>query len=177
MADFNTSLQVVLTHEGGAYTNDPNDRGGPTKWGITIPDIPGATAATIQALTQEQAGEIYSKKYWAPLRCGEIQAQGIATVFFDIGVLRGLTGATTAMRSALGLHLPPVAWGHLDDVTLNAINADPFPLQLAFDFLWAVDQTFIARVAADATQAKFLPGWLRRTHHLAAIVSGLKYSW
>lgn len=36
MADFNKSIVVTLAREGGSkFTDDPNDRGGATKYGIS----------------------------------------------------------------------------------------------------------------------------------------------
>jgi len=177
MANFQISLPVLLAHEGSEYTDDPLDPGGATKYGITIPDLPpGATAADIQALTTAQAGAIYQASYWSRIRGDEIQDQNFATCYLDMAVLKGLTGATMPLRQALGLTLPAVNWGHLDDQTLAAINAAN-PKQLAFDFLWLLDQKSIAIFAATASQVKWLPGWLRRTHHLSSIVQGLNYQW
>ena len=45
----------------GGYTNDPDDPGGETKWGISARANPGVD---IKNLTQEEANEIYKKKYW-----------------------------------------------------------------------------------------------------------------
>lgn len=45
----------------GGYTNDPDDPGGETKWGISAranPDV------DIKNLTKEQAIEIYRNNYW-----------------------------------------------------------------------------------------------------------------
>lgn len=45
----------------GGYTNDPDDAGGETKWGISKranPDL------DIKNLTKEQATERYRQKYW-----------------------------------------------------------------------------------------------------------------
>lgn len=186
MADFDTTMNLVLLHEGGDYTNDPNDNGGPTKWGITLPDLTqGATSADIENLTRDQAKAIYRAKYWLPLRGDEIQSQAIADIFVDIGVARGLSGTTSQMRLALGLNLPPVSWGHLDDVTLSSMNArasdhgsSPVEIeQLAFDFLGDVDLTRIQRVSKDPTQAKWLWGWLRRDRHNLAHAIGLRMEW
>lgn len=179
MANFDIAFKLVLQHEGG-LTDDPVDPGGITKFGITLPDLPkGSTADDIRNLTIIRAEEIYKAKYWNPLRCDEILSQPIADIFFDIGVAKGLTGTTTQMRIALGLHLPPVSWGHLDDATLKAINAhsDTAPLQVAFDFLAACDDSRIQRVKDNGVLLKFLPGWLRRDRHNLAHVFGLKMVW
>ena len=59
--DFERALKFVLKWEGNQYVNDPDDPGGETHYGISKrahPDI------DIQALTYEQAKEIYFREYW-----------------------------------------------------------------------------------------------------------------
>jgi lysozyme family protein len=58
----------VLEAEGSAYTNDPKDRGGPTRYGITLDalsDYRGkkCTADDVKALTEDEARAIYHEKY------------------------------------------------------------------------------------------------------------------
>ena len=53
---------VVYTLEGGEkFTDDPNDPGGPTKYGIAQTYHEGVD---VKSLTEEQAFEIYYKEYW-----------------------------------------------------------------------------------------------------------------
>jgi len=54
----------VLKREGG-YVDDPTDRGGETKYGISKRSYP---QLDIKNLTLEQALEIYRKDYWKPSR-------------------------------------------------------------------------------------------------------------
>ena len=59
----------ILKAEGwDAYTNDPADRGGPTKWGITQKawaDYRGhpVTEADMKSITEQQARDFYELKY------------------------------------------------------------------------------------------------------------------
>lgn len=178
MVDFKISVALVLLHEGEEYTNDPNDAGGPTKWGITIPDLPpGGTAADIQSLTRDQATAIYKAKYWDRIRGDELISQDVADVFMDLAVCKGLQGATDLIRAGLGIPRKIVAWGRLDDETLKAVNSVPHGTQLCFDTLRLCDAGRIARVRSDASQAEFLPGWLRRNSHTLAHILGLYMEW
>jgi lysozyme family protein len=180
MADFKQAIPLILLHEGEEYTNDPADPGGPTKWGVTIPDLPrGATAADIEALTRDQAKAIYLAKYWNHLRGDEIPQQQVADIYFDIAVAQGLEGSTDIMRRALGLRPRDNQWGKLDDETLNAIKSKGLSgmMQLAFDFLGACDAVRIERVHASPSLVKFLPGWLRRNNHNRAHAFGLYMPW
>lgn len=57
---------VVDNLEGGRkYVNDPNDPGGPTKWGIATNYHPGVI---VEDLTWEDALAIYKREYWNPQR-------------------------------------------------------------------------------------------------------------
>lgn len=50
----------------GAYSNDPHDPGGETKFGICKKYHPDTD---IKNLTIEQAKEIYLNEYWIPAKC------------------------------------------------------------------------------------------------------------
>ena len=62
MTDFDRAFEKTLRFEGGGeLVDDPNDAGGPTRWGISqraYPDL------DIKNLTKEGAKEIYRKDYW-----------------------------------------------------------------------------------------------------------------
>jgi hypothetical protein len=62
---FDKAFEIVVGLEGG-YSNDSNDPGGETKYGISKrynPDI------DIKNLTLEQAKQIYLERYWKPSGC------------------------------------------------------------------------------------------------------------
>ena len=107
------SISKTLTYEGG-YTNDPNDPGGPTNWGITIADArmywkPNASAADVKAMPKSVAIDIYRQKYWAKMDCDN-RPTGPDFVDFDLGVNSGI-GRTLQFRKALDpQNLSPVAY-------------------------------------------------------------------
>ena len=70
------ALSFIRAREGG-YVNDPTDKGGKTKYGIsdkrdgladgkTDVDGDGKPDTRIKDLTEEQAGQIYFRDYWYP---------------------------------------------------------------------------------------------------------------
>jgi len=64
---FNKAFILIVGLEGG-YSNDPNDPGGETKYGISKrynPDV------DVKNLTLEGAKQIYLEKYWIPAGCDE----------------------------------------------------------------------------------------------------------
>ena len=65
---FDKAVEFVLQHEGG-YSNDPNDPGGETHWGISKRSYP---SLDIKNLTKTQAVEIYRKDYWLKNDCDKM---------------------------------------------------------------------------------------------------------
>lgn len=59
---FEDAINYVLQWE-GEFSDDKDDRGGATKWGISSKSHPNVD---IKNLTKEQAIEIYRKEYWEP---------------------------------------------------------------------------------------------------------------
>jgi hypothetical protein len=66
-ANFDRAFELVIGLE-GAYTDDPDDPGGPTKYGIAQNYNP---EVDVKNLTLERAKEIYYRKYWLPAGCNE----------------------------------------------------------------------------------------------------------
>ena len=60
MSAFDYALDFVLREEGG-YTNNPNDPGGETNYGICKRNYPNLD---IKGLTRAQAIAIYRRDYW-----------------------------------------------------------------------------------------------------------------
>lgn len=103
-------LQVALERlkvlEGG-YVDHPADRGGATKYGITIGTLGDhlgrrASKAEVRALTWEQAKTIYRQNYWQAVRADELPV-GIDYIVFDMAVNHGPGRAVTILQEALGV--------------------------------------------------------------------------
>lgn len=81
---------TVMKFEGGAaYTNDPDDPGGETKYGISKranPDI------DVRNLTKEGAKAIYRTRYWNPVG-GDEMPYPWDMVVFDTAVNLGVSRA------------------------------------------------------------------------------------
>lgn len=94
--NYNECLKRLLKDEGG-YTNDPNDNGGPTNFGITIADYrryvkPDATATDVKNMKQSEAEAIYRKRYWDAINADNLPS-GVDYCVFDYGVNSGITRA------------------------------------------------------------------------------------
>jgi lysozyme family protein len=85
MADFQTAVSLVLTHEGGYQPGLPNDPGGESNFGISKrwhPDL------DIKNLTSQQASDIYQKTYWTPAMEQELD-QRMGNAMLDTAVNQG----------------------------------------------------------------------------------------
>jgi len=66
-SSYEIGVRLTLDLEGNEnYTNDPDDPGGETKYGICKKYHP---TVDIKNLTLSQAKQIYLEKYWIPAGC------------------------------------------------------------------------------------------------------------
>lgn len=157
MADFTLAIDKTLAHEGGStFTNDANDHGGATKFGISqnaYPDL------DIQNLTETQAKEIYQRDYWNRMRGDDINSQAVAENIFDACVNMGVHGGSKLAQVSLGIKPDD---GIIGSQSLRVINAADEELFLA-KFALAKMQHYANLCTADSSQKKYLLGWLNRT--------------
>jgi lysozyme family protein len=100
------SISKTLTYE-GHFTDNPNDPGGATNWGITIADARlywkhDASPADVKAMPKSVAINIYRQKYWARMECDD-QPAGPDFVDFDFGVNSGVSRALAYRKRFAGL--------------------------------------------------------------------------
>jgi lysozyme family protein len=124
-------IDGVLEREGG-YVDHPDDRGGPTSFGITeaVARAHGYAGAMKQ-LPRDTAVSIYRRLYWLRPRFDEIAKQSarIASELFDTGVNMGPAVAITFLQRALtalnrsGKDYPDLTPdGRIGTVTLGALE-------------------------------------------------------
>ncbi len=156
MADFNQAIGKTLAHEGGAkFTDDPNDRGGATKYGISqraYPDV------DIRNLTEQQARDIYKRDYWDRIRGDEITSQAVAENIFDTAVNMGVR--TASRLAQVALEIEP-ADGIIGSQSLKVINQADEALFIA-NFTIAKIARYAYICNRNKSQKKYLLGWLNR---------------
>lgn len=96
---FDKSFQHVIGHEGG-YVNNPNDRGGETKYGITKKYYPNLD---IKNLTLDDAKKIYKENYWDKLKLDQINDERVQLELFDTAVNQGTGVAGKYLQEGLNL--------------------------------------------------------------------------
>lgn len=155
--NFKNCLDVTLAHEGG-YVNDPNDPGGETKFGISKRAHP---KVDIGNLTVAQAGEIYRRSYWSPIRGDDLPA-GLDLVAFDGAVNSGI------MRGAKWLQ-------HALNVTPDG-KIGPSTISAAKTMSHAARREVIHQACAERLQflqglktwPRYKNGWTRRVNDIEA---------
>jgi lysozyme family protein len=139
------------------YVNDPADRGGETKFGVAVranPDL------NITNLTWDQAKAAYFLRYWIAGKCDKLPAR-VAVLHFDGCVNHGTGRAAKFLQQAAGV----TADGAIGPATLTKVKLiDQFTL--CSNICNQREQFYRAIVANDASQARFLNGWLRRINEM-----------
>lgn len=118
------ALTLMFGHEGG-YVNDPNDPGGPTKFGITQKTLAAhrgrkVGAADVQALTLQEAETIYRRSYWSQSG-GDLLPSGIDYLVFDFGVNSGPSKAVKTLQAVVGVAQD----GGVGEMTADAVDGYP----------------------------------------------------
>lgn len=95
----------ILRREGDQYTDRPADRGGPTKYGITLGTLSAwrgaqASAADVQQLTRGEAAAIYQDRYVSPWAW--VPEDRVRQVLVDWSVTSGPDRAARALQGAVG---------------------------------------------------------------------------
>ncbi len=113
--DFNTACDRTLKSEGG-YSNDPQDPGGETKYGISKRTYP---QVDIKNLTYEQAKALYKRDFWDVLH-GDSLYDGVSYQLFDFAVNSGMGTAIRYYQRSLGVaddgHWGPVSQKAADTI-------------------------------------------------------------
>lgn len=165
---FAAALAFVLEREGG-FAHDPADRGGATKYGITLGTLQRArghavTVDDVRALRVSEAADIYERDYWRACHADRIVGERpcLALCHFDSAVNHGVQQATRFLQRALGVD----ADGVVGPLTLRAVATCDEALTIAA-YLRQRAAFFRALVERAPSQQKFLKGWLARCRWVA----------
>lgn len=146
-SNYQNCLTRLLKDEGG-YTNNKNDSGGPTNFGITLTDYrlyinSKGTAVDVKNMTVDQAKVIYKAKYWDAIN-GDTLPSGVDYTCFDYAVNSGLGRPRKALqrfKSKTGADL------------INAINDE---------------RTAFLQSIGVGKNAVFMNGWMARVARVRA---------
>lgn len=172
MADVKKFEPFVLKWEEGAkYTNSKIDRGGATKYGITI-----ATWRTVgydkngdgkidendvKLITEEDFTKVLKKNFWDKWKADQIKNQKVAEILVDWLWASGKWGIIKPQQ-LLGVK----ADGIVGKQTLAAVNGYPNQRQL-FDAIKNARKAYIDKVIKnDPRQIAHKVGWLNRINSI-----------
>lgn len=101
-------LDDLIRREGSAFTDRASDRGGPTKYGITLQTFREergayATAQDLKRLTEDEARVIYRQRYIRRPGFDRILDPQLRAFLIDFGVNSGPKRAVLALQAFLGV--------------------------------------------------------------------------
>jgi lysozyme family protein len=102
---FDTLIQPLLDREGG-YSNDPDDSGGETNWGVTVAVARAfGYVGEMRDMKRDQAKAIYRARYWDSMLLDRVEALApqVAEELFDTGVNLGVERAGEFLQRALNV--------------------------------------------------------------------------
>lgn len=145
--NFNTAFELVIGHE-GEYVNNPKDKGGETKFGISKRSYP---AEDIPNITLERAKEIYYKDYWGPAGCDSLPGM-LRFHIFDFAANSNPGRAVKTLQKLVG----EVQDGSVGPRTLLAVaNWDLRKLGILYNLERGEYLTSLK-------QSEFMGGWANR---------------
>lgn len=167
-ADVARMIDDILRREGG-FVDHPNDRGGPTKFGITQRTLAASRGRAVARqevadLDVDEAREIYRSRYFSGPQLDRLPAS-LQPLLFDMSINHGPGTAIRLLQEVLNQagHRCEIDGG-IGDETLACARAASDALGDALVNRLADRRVafYKAIVAGDASQGVFLRGWLAR---------------
>ena len=161
--ELNKALDKVILAEGHEYTNHPADRGGPTKYGITLATLQGipkysrADANDVAGLTLPEARNIYLALYASPFTF--VEDPLVFGFLFNTAVQHGVRGATKIMQRSLGIEDDGVIGPQTRAAVNNALQN---PMEFLSKIIALRCEYYAHILMQDNSQRVFAAGWLNR---------------
>jgi lysozyme family protein len=155
VTDFQRAVAITLLYE-GVYSDDPDDPGRLTRWGISQRWHP---ELDVSKLDRQRAIDLLWSDYWRPAGCERLPWPLCAAIF-DHAVHSGCPSAVRALQRASGATGDGIFGPLTLTCALTAFQRDPEKLLTAI----------LRRRAEELVQEnrpKYLPGWLWRLCDLA----------
>ncbi len=166
---FERALLHIFKVEGG-YVDRPEDKGGPTNFGITQKTLAAFRKNTVgpddvRNLTATEAGRIYRQEYWDANALFLIDNPRVQYLLFDQIVSRGGRSAILIMQRVLNSYPFNAGLkydGILGTATAQTVNCVDDELELSIRFIRECQRAYLKQAHLPG-QAVFLEGWLNRT--------------
>lgn len=165
MSRVESTIDKIIRREGSKYTNRPNDRGGPTKYGITLATlrdyrrrqgrIGPVTAWDVQVLTEAEARAIYADIYVKPYEF--VRSVKLRELLIDAAVQHWHDDPAKWLQESLGVKVD----GKIGPITRRAVDlADQEKLYR--QVLAKRIQYYGELITKDHKQAENAWGWMNR---------------
>jgi len=153
MANFDLVINRVLENEGD-YSNDPDDIGGETKFGISqlaYSDL------DIRSLTLEDAKVIYKRDYWDRVKGDKILNEYVAESIFDFAVNVGVKTASKLAQKVVYTEIDGVI-GNKSITNINLTKQNVFIPSYKLEKIGY----YLMIAKRRKSNEKFLIGWIKR---------------
>lgn len=164
-------IDRVLQREGKVYTNRPADKGGPTKFGITLETLSIArgrpcTAQDVQLLSEDEARRIYFTRYLDGPGFAKIANPFLQELVVDCGVNHGPGRAARWLQTAAKV---PVD-GKVGPGTLDIVNHGP-ARELFAEVLCIRNSFYEDLDDKDQRQEENQDGWVNRVNEFIRMLA------
>jgi hypothetical protein len=168
--DVEGMIEQIIRREGG-FVNHPNDRGGPTNFGVTQRNLAAwrgrvTSVDDVRNMSVDEAKQIFRTNYYTRPKIDRLPLM-LQPIVFDMSINHGPGTAIKLLQQVL------CDCGHacdtdggIGDETLHCARAaaDSLGNTLQNRLVDRRVALFEAIVAGDASQAVFLRGWLNRAN-------------
>lgn len=173
MAKSEILSEFVLSWESPKYTNRKSDRGGATKYGITLAtwkkvgyDKNGdgvINAEDVKLLTKSDYDRVFKRNYWDVCMADKINNQSVANLLVDFAYNSGCSKAIRKIQKVVGV----ITDGIMGKNTLAAINGYKQGQWVLFDKLKVERIAYLNDIVKnDPGQDVNLRGWMRRNKNI-----------
>lgn len=171
MADSSKLVPFILSWETDKYTNSKYDKGGPTKFGITLAtwkkvgyDKNGdgkINEEDVKLLTRADFDRVFKKNFWDVCKADLINDQSVANMLVDFAYNSGVSRAIRHIQSIVG----GKADGIVGKQTLANVNNYRLGQRTLFEAFKKDRENYLKSIAVGK-QKNNLNGWLRRVSYI-----------
>lgn len=158
-------IDEILQREGG-FVDNPADRGGPTKFGITQATLAAwrghpVSRDDVEQLAEPEARQIYQRRYITGPGFGRLASPALRSVIVDCCVLHGERNAVRMLQRAMGIRADALL-GPLTESRANGFDGRKLALLVEADRI-----KFVGRIVTNDLSDLDKDGIPDNTEHAA----------
>jgi len=154
--NFDQAFRILIGHE-GKFVNDPDDRGGATKYGVTQKTLSAwrgrpVSVDDVKNLELREAMDIFRQQYWDAVKADRLPS-GVDFCVADMAYNSGPGKAAQVLQKALGIKV---------DGVVGAFTLDAAKKVNAVDLINRFCDARMAFLKTTYGWAKYKNGWTNR---------------